>query len=838
MLFVFKHLKINTLKVWHQSWIALSTRYSAMLKNYFKTAVRNLLRNRTFAIINILGLVLGISGTIVIYRIISFEKSFDTYHSDTEQIYRINLVQENEGGINRSVSVMHPLGPAVRTDYPDWTISRIHHYGPGIFKVENGQGVEKKFRETQGMAFVEEDFFQIFNFNIIAGNPDRVLDEPNTMALSESAASKLFDLNGQGYQSVIGKTVMFENKLNLRITAVYQDPPKNTDYAMNYLMFYEGAKIYPYAAGLTNWGTRNGATRLWVKLPNGQTELNAELQLRESSKKYLSNVGSSGDKSYFALEPILDIHLDEETGNGGMISTSVVRGMTVLAVILIITAAINFVNLATAQSVKRAKEIGIRKVLGSKKHHLVGQFLGEVFLITLISVLLSLGISEAALMQLEPLLGYSLGLELFSEPLTIVFLVLILVVVTLLSGFYPSMVLANYNPILAIKSSSLNAKANGKSMSIRRGLVILQFLISQSLIIGTLVIVYQMNYMSTKPLGFDSEAIVTFSVPERTDEKMSLLKSRLQGISGVGDISFYIGSPGAANMNNLDAIKSPLVGEGETFGANRKNVDPYYADLFDLKLLAGEFYREEAPGDYSVINRKFAESLGYDSPEEAVGQRYETRWGRKYIITGIVEDFHNNSLHSDISPVFMMSGPSQYFEAGVKLNLAGGFQETLDQINQVWSDVFSADVFTYQFLDDRVALQYQSEKQVSALLQVFAGIAIFIGCLGLYGLVSFMANQKVKEIGIRKVLGATVKNIIAIFSKEVGALVFIAFVLAAPIGYYLMNDYLNGFAYRIDMGANVFVVAVLVTVIIAISTVGLRAFRAASSNPVKSLRDE
>lgn len=808
-----------------------------MLKNYFKTAIRNLRRNRAFALINILGLVLGISGTIVIYRIVTFEKSFDTFHSDAESVYRINFVQNADGDMQRGKSVMHPLREAMRVDFPDWTVAGIHWYGPGIFVVENEQGVKQKFREEGGMAFIEPGFFEMFDYEIIAGNGDGLLGEPNTMAISASAADKLFGLNGSGYQAILGKTVAFENKLTMKIEVVYKDPPKNTDFGLDYAMFYEGAKIYPYAAGLQAWGTMNGDTRLWVKLPTGQTEEQAEGLLRQASKNYLANLGIQDDNIYLALEPLVDIHLDEETGPGGMVSESSLKGMQVIALILILTAAINFVNLATAQSVKRAKEIGIRKVLGSNKSQLVIQFLGEVFLITAASVVLSLGLSEGALIKLEPVLGYDLGLNLLAEPGIILFLTGLIAVVTLLAGFYPATVLANYNPVHAIKNSSMS-RTSGKGLSVRRFLVVAQFFISQILIIGTLVIIFQMNFIQNKELGFDTEAILTFSIPERTPEKTDLLKSRIAAVSGVGEISFYIASPGGANTNNIDDIKDPNNGE-ETFDANRKNVDHNYANLFDLELVAGEFYREEAPDDRAVLNRKFSEQLGYSNPEEAIGERFETRWGKTYIINGIVEDFHNQALWSGMEPVYMMSDPGQYFEGGVKLKIDEGYKQAISQIEKVWSEVFTEDVFTYQFLDERIAAQYESEKQISGLLQVFAGLAIFIGCLGLYGLVSFMANQKVKEIGIRKVLGATVGGIINIFSKEVLILLGVAFLLAGPIGYYLMKVfYLDSYVYSISIGLPVFLVAIVATVLIAAGTVGFRAFKAATVNPIQSLRDD
>jgi putative ABC transport system permease protein len=807
-----------------------------MLKNYFLTAVRNLRRNRTFALINILGLVLGISGAVVIYRIIIFEKSFDSYHSNIDNVYRVAIHQETEGETQKGISVQHPLGEALRNDMPDATISRIHWYSPGVFQVDNNQGVTKKFRVTDKMAFVEQDFFSIFDFNWLAGNPDHLLDEPNSMVLSASAADKLFELDGTGYQSVLGKTVTFENKLNLKINGVYQDPPKNTDFDIHYLMEYQGAKIYPYASGLTSWQTRNGSARCFVKLPSNQTEIAAEAQLKDLSAKYLAPLGIDANV-YYSLQPLADIHMSEEYGGNSAIDNAALTSLRVIALILLITASINFINLATAQSVKRAKEIGIRKVLGSSKRHLVFQFLGEVFLITLVSVVISLGLSEAALMKLEPFLGYSLGLNIISEPQTLLFLLGITIAVTLLSGFYPAVVLSRYNPVDAIKNSKLTSK-KGNSMSIRRSLVVLQFLISQTLIIGTLVVVFQMDFMKSKPLGFDKENLLTFTIPDNKQENLDLLSSQIEAISAVEGISFYIASPGGASTNNIDEIKGPSGGEDDYFRANRKNVDFNYGSVFKMELLAGEFYRSGAPSNHAVINRKFMNQIGITNAEEAIGSTAETTYGRSMFIVGVVEDFHNNSMKSEMDAVFMMDGRNQFFEAGLRLNANADTRLVIDQVESIWNEIFVGDVFVHQFLDDTIAAQYETEARISELFQVFAGMAIFICCLGLYGLVSFMANQKTKEIGVRKVLGASVRSIVMIFSKEVIMLVAAAFIIAAPLTYYIMSGWLNGYAYKIDMGVSIFIIGILATAIIAMITVGSRAMNAATANPVKSLRDE
>lgn len=807
-----------------------------MLKNYFKTAFRSLLRNRAFTIINVLGLVLGISGTIIIYKIISFETSFDLYHTNIDRVYRVAIHQENEGEIQRAISVQHPLGVALRNDFPDAKVSRIHWYYNGVMKVVNEQGVERKLKINEPAAFVEQDFFEMFDFDIIAGNPKELLTRPNTAVMSAAMADKLFDLNGSGYQSILGKVIRYENKLDLTITGVYANPPKNSDYAIDLLMEYQGAKIYPYANGLTSWGTRNGAARCFMMLPQGQSEEQAEQQLREVSKKYLGPLGVE-DNVYYALQPLSDIHMSEEYGNAGRLDQATLDSLKIVALVLVLIAVINFVNLATAQSVKRAKEIGIRKVLGSKKQHLVGQFLGEVFLIALLALLISLGISEAALMKLEPFLGYSLSLNMAGDVSIVFFLVGLLVTITLLAGFYPSLVLTSYNPVETIKSNALTSK-KGKGMSLRRVLVVVQFLISQTLIIGTLVVIFQRNYMDSQPIGFQSEGILTFDIPDRSEEKLALLKSRLEGITGIGELSFFIATPGASNTNNLDGIKDPRGGEDEDFTANRKDVDEHYAQLFELPLLAGSFYNQNSPHDHSVINRKFMNMLGITDPAEAIGQRFETTYDESYYIAGVVEDFHNNSFRDEISPVYMLNNPYSFFEGGVRLTTPSGYGPIVSQVEKVWSEVFPENVFDYVFVADRVEGQYETERKVSQLFQVFSGMAIIICCLGLYGLVSFMANQKVKEIGIRKVLGASVTSILMIFSREVLVLLAIGFAIATPLTYMVMSNWLNGYVYHIGLGAQIFILGLVLTAIVAGLTVGFRALNAANANPIKSLRDE
>lgn len=810
-----------------------------MFKNYLTTAFRNLTRNKVFALINILGLVLGISGAIIIYKVVSFEHSFDQYHSSANDVYRLNLYYDIGVEQGKSASMMHPLGPALELDMPDWEVSRIHWYREGLFRITNAQGESNLLKYQGKMAFVEPEFFGMFDFDIIAGRQTGLLNEPNTVAISTALADKLFGLDGAGYQDLIGRVVGFENKLELKIESIYRKPPKNTDYGLDAAIFYEGAKIYPYANNLTAWGTRNGDTRTFIKLPKGQTQENADLILEGLSEKYLTQAGYdlSGITAFFLVQPLASIHLDNELGMGN-VDESILDSLNVIALILVLIAAINFINLATAQSVKRAKEVGIRKVLGGGKLQVILQFLGEVFVITTLAVILSLGLSEAILMKLEPFLGYSLGLNLFTQPDTILFLLGLILVVTVLSGAYPALILAGYNPIDAIRNTKLTSKTKKGGMSVRRTLVVFQFLISQVLIIGTLVVVFQMDYMTSEPMGFKTDHILTFRIPERDKEKMDLLKSRISSIAGVEDMSYFIATPGAASIDNFDGIKNPKGEEAENITASRKNVDAQYDDLFEFEFLAGKFYKANSPDDQTVINEKLSMALGFESPVDAIGERLETTYGTSFQIIGVVKDFHNRSFRSVIDPVYMHKGVGQYFEAGISYTEGANASQISDQVNDIWTEIYSEDVYQQFFMEDSVANQYSNEKRISQLFQSLAGVAIFICFLGLYGLVSFMANQKVKEIGIRKVLGASVNNILMIFSKEVSLLVALAFIIAAPLAYYVMNMWLDSYEFRITLGAEIFTIGIFVTFFIAAFTVGSRAMAAALANPVKSLRDE
>ena len=517
--------------------------------------------------------------------------------------------------------------------------------------------------------------------------------------------------------------------------------------------------------------------------------------------------------------------------------------LTILGVIglfLVISACINFINMSTAQGIKRAKEIGIRKSLGVKKGQLVNQFLGETIFISFLSSIAGVILAQLLFISLETVLGYRLDVEIFTNPGELVFFVSLILGVGLLSGFYPAFVMAGMNPIRALKNT-LTAQSTSGLFSLRRSLVVIQFVISQSLIIGTLIASRQMDYFLGSKLGFDKEAVLVTKVPETSPEKLQSLKNVIMKQSGIEMVSLSCASP-LAQFRVSNPIEHPSLGKDDLVVGNLKTADEDYIELFQLTLIAGRNLPEEKNTMDAVINRKLTKTLGYNIPEEALGEKFKYAGDLEFKIIGVVEDFHSVTFHNPMENVILSNLPWNIFEMAVKINTGSGnlseIRGIANQIKMEWDKIFPETIFDYTFLDQQIAKMYENEKKTSQLFQMFSTIAILIGCLGLYGLVSYLANQKTKEIGIRKVMGASVINIFTIFSKEMLTLIAVAFLLAAPLAWYVMNSWLQGFQYQVDLSPLFFVLALLISVGIAFITIGYKAATASFANPVDSLRSE
>ncbi len=800
-----------------------------MIKNYFKTAFRNLRRNKTYSAINIFGLALGIAVCIIIFLVVRFETSFDAFHRKKDRIYRVLTEFHDANAINTSAGVPAPLAGALKNDFPqlEKVTSIFSNGNDQIAVIDEGGHFTKKFKEETGVFFTDPAFFEIFDFKWLTGNPAS-LSEPNTAALTKATAEKYFG----DWKLAVGKILRRNNKQDLKVTGVLDDVPGNTDFQLKVIVSYKTLKSF----ASTDWQSVSSNMGCYILLPENLSEKQFSSLLPAFVKKY-----KTGDNANDVqlLQSLSRVHHDSQAGNylQRFISKELIRGLIFIGLFILIIACVNFINLSTAQAVNRAKEVGIRKVLGSKLHQLRFQFISETSIIVLCAVVISILFAWLILPYIKNILELPLANNIFKDPLLIWFLILLVSIVIILSSLYPSLVLSRFNPITALKSKVVANSTKG--VTVRKGLVVIQFIIAQALIIGTLILVKQMDFFNSKSMGFNKEAIIT--VPFPTDStglsKIGFLKDRLNQQKGISKFSFGFGSP--AESNNWYSNFRFNNAEKETdFPANLKWADSNYINTYDLKLLAGRNLRQSDTATEFIVNVTLLKLLGITDPALALNKEINMWDGKvKANIVGVVKDFHSQSLQQQIVPVLLASNKEFYSMAGIKLK-PHNFASQIKNIEQIWAQVFPEYVFEYQFLDQKIAKFYSSENKLSQLYKIFAIIAILLSCLGLYGLASFMAVQRIKEVSIRKLLGASVKSVIYLFSKEFIILISIAFVLASAIAYYFMNKWLQGYVYRVQLNWWIFFAAGVISLMIALITVSSQAIKAALSNPIKSLRTE
>lgn len=796
-----------------------------MIKNYFKIAWRNLKRNKAYATINVIGLSLGIACGILIFTIVSYHLSFDTYHKNKERVYRLVTEFHNET-IDYNRAVPQPLGKAFRNDYTfAEKTARVVDFENTLISLP-GEKEIIKFVEEQGVVFAEPDFFDILDFPLVKGNKETALQQPNQSLVTQKIAKKYFGSEDKA----IGKTIRLNNKTDFIITGILKDIPPNTDRRQEIYLSYDNLKDRnPWLAGDSSWGGVYSGSQCYTLLKPSTTVTQVNKALLKTVKKFYRD--DEVNEWQFKVQPLADIHFNAEFD--GYADKKYLWALAFIGLFLIITACVNFINLATAQALNRSKEIGIRKVLGSLRGQLFWQFIAETALITIVATILACGIATFLLPLINNLLKSEMILN-FSNWQLPVFLLLLSAIVTFLSGSYPGLILARFQPVLALKSKLSQKHIGG--FSLRRVLVVTQFAISQVLIIGTIVIASQMNYSKKTDLGFDKESIVMLPLPIEDKVKMNTLKTRLSGVGGVEKISLCFQAPAASSNNNTD-VRYDNRAEDEHWGINMKFADDQYLSTFGLKLIAGRnIYPSDTLREF-VVNETFVKKLNLQSPQEVIGKRLTINGDMTAPIVGVVKDFYSYSFHDDVPAICIMSRTQQYANAGIKINNKN-IKPVLASFEKIWNETYPEYLYNYKFLDENVARFYEMDDIMLKLIQGFAFIAILIGCLGLYGLVSFMAVRKTKEVGVRKVLGASVSNILWLFGKEFSRLLLLAFVIAAPLAWWAMNKYLQDFKYQIKMGPGIFALAILSTFIIAAVTVGYRSIKAAVTNPVKSLRTE
>jgi putative ABC transport system permease protein len=810
-----------------------------MLLNYIRIAWRNVTKHKTYAAINIGGLAVGIAACIILFTVVKYELSFDTFQPNYKRIYHVAREIHKSDGVSYGEGLPYPMYDALRVGFPNLVTAALFEAYDGQVTVLDANDPNsfsnKKFIEPLGNFFTDPNFFSVFQYKWLAGSPT-VLKDPDVTVLTRKRAEKYFGR----WQSAIGRLLKIDNTATVKVAGIIEDIPSNTDFPLGLISSYETMKKYPPIYGYsTGWSTTSNFQAFMLLPENVSAKaINDEL-IRFSKDKYNTNRNTKSSIFHF-LRPLSKVHFDKDLSNFGdhTISKNTLWTLSLIGVFIIIMACINFINLSTAQAVSRSKEVGIRKVLGSNRVQLFWQMIGETAIIVCSAVILAVALAITCMPYIKHIASIQEKMSLLNVS-SIVFIAVITVAVTLLAGIYPSLILSGFKPVLALKNKITSASIGG--ISLRRGLVVTQFAISQVLIIGTIIAVMQMSYIRTADLGFNKEAVLTLNsnVDSTVNMRQPAFKQKLLSINGVESVSFSSDVP--SSQGNYSGSFAYDHRPDEKFELFSKFADEDYFATYGLEIIAGRPFDKSDTIREVVVNETLVKKLGINDPQKILG--HEIRTGRNKgkdtwsPVVGVVKDFKTNSLRESVKPLMIAERNKSYYFTGIKLNttnLAG----TQAEIEKAWNEFFPEFVYQSTFMDKRINDFYTQENQLALLYKIFAGIAIFISCLGLYGLVLFMAAQKTKEVGIRKVLGATVSDIVYLFSKEFTLLIIVAFAIAVPVAYYMMSNWLNNFVFRININVWIFLLAIVSSIVIAWITVGYKALKAAKANPVKSLRSE
>ena len=807
-----------------------------MLKSYFKIAWRNIIRHKGYAAINISGLTVGIAACLLIFVVIQYELSFETFRPNFKNIYHVVTQEKRENGFSYNPGLPVPSTDALRLDFPQAKVAALNSSYGSLITVPKQSGTtnpdDKKFTENTGVMFIEPQFFDIFHADWLAGSPS-VLKQPDMVVIDKSSAIKYFG----DWKNAMGKALKMDNVINLKVAGVIEDAQPNTDLPLKVLVSFVSwkahAKDYNYDY---DWHSVSSNHQVFMTLPPNESVDKINALLKNFNHKH-SGIKGVSHKIQF-LQPLAEMHFDTRFGNtlgDHITSRSTIRTLSFIAVLIIIMASINFINLSTAQSVGRSKEVGIRKVLGSSRSQLIGQVIGETAIMVISAILLSVIIAKLLLPYLKNIANVPDNIGLLNAG-SIAFLIITTLVVILLSGIYPALVVSGFKPVLALKNKITAASIGG--IPLRRALVVAQFAISQLLIIGTIIAVKQMNFVNEADLGFNKDAILV--IPGSTDsvslQKITLFKQQLLRNPDVRAVSFVSDVPSSDNNWGTNFyFDHSHKDNGLTTWLKYGDAD--YFKTFELHFLAGNSYEQGDTARQVVVNETFIKKLGIKSPSDAIGKTVSFGGAVWLPIAGVVKDFKTNSLREEVKPIVISPRKALEQEVAIKIQ-THNLHSTVATLQKLWENTYPEYAYNGYFLDENIAQFYKQENQMALIYKLFAGIAILISCLGLYGLVSFMVVQRTKEVGVRKVLGASVASIVYLFSKEFIILIAVSFVIAVPVGWYMMSGWLQNFVYRIHISLDVFVLAVIGSIVLAWLTVGYKSIKAALANPVKSLRSE
>lgn len=806
-----------------------------MLKNFLLTALRHIRRNSIYTLINITGLALGICGCLVIFLVVRYHLSFDNFHPDTGRVYCIDISNPEAHDGEHWNLVPAPMPAAMRQEIPGFEqVAAFHHYTAKV-TIPVAGSVAKKIDAPAQFIIAEPAYFNILQYKWLAGSTNTSLNNPNTVVLTESRAHTYF--GNLPADKMVGKTVVYDDSLLVTVTGILQDWDGNSDF--NFSDFISFSTInHSFLKNdyqLDSWNQLNHSSQALVKLNKGVLPAQVDALFPAFIKKHLDPDPHS--KLQAVLQPFSGIHFHPEYGGEGQkASLPVFYALSGVAVFILLIAAFNFINLSTAQAIQRTKEIGIRKVMGSSKGNLILQFLTETFIVSLAAVLI-------AVICVTPVLKafgvITAGVELgAANTSTWLFLLCISIFVTILAGLYPARVLSRFKAVASLKGVE---KIKGKGY-LRKALIVFQFTISIVFIIGAIVAGKQISYMQSKGLGLKTEAVLTLR-PMWNDKgnKMKVLAQKISALHGVNKVLLQAFAPiGFAHMTN--SIQLQGSDKNQQIEASQHTSNEDFVPFYGIKLLAGRNLLHTDSMQEYLINETCAKALGFTDYHKAIGKMLVPGGTKGYPIVGVVSDFYENSFRQKIPPVIITHDPGQEHCIAIKTSLrgknAGDLQRLITGLEKEWKTVYPEEVFDYSFLDDAVKRLYENEIRMQRLINTTTLIAIFISCMGLFGLGMFTAEKRTKEIGIRKVLGASVINIVAMLSREVVLLIVLSLAIASPIAGLLMQLWLQGFAYRTSLDVWVFIFAGSGALAIAMATIGFKAIKAALANPVNALKNE
>jgi putative ABC transport system permease protein len=819
-----------------------------MIKNYFKIAFRNFRKHKLFTLINIIGLTIGISAALVIYLIVHFDFTFDKHHPDGDRIYRVtsHYGYNGESGYNDGVTAALPLAVKGEISGLDESAPLRTMYQPNIL-VPNGSKAPAKFKNQEDVILADGRFFNIFTYHWLAGSAETSLKAPFQVVLTAKQAKIYFP--ALSYNQMLGKQVIYGDSIKTSVSGIVADLQGNTDITFHDFISYGTIYRVPAIKDDVNekqWGATSSSSQFYIKLAKNVTSENVERQMNDLIKKRNPDMKqNSVDFHKFILEPLSDLHFNGNFNvysNGRVASKVTLYSLLLIALFLLLLGCINFINLTTAQASQRAKEIGIRKTMGSSRKQLIVQLLSETLVITLLSVIIAVGLSPVLLKLFADFIPKGVEANLLQLPI-IAFLILLTITVSLLSGFYPAIVLSAFKPAAVLKNQVNTPGGKSRNAWLRKSLTVTQFVIAQFFIMATVLVSKQIYYVMHKDLGFKKDAIIAIETPfkKANTTNRQVLMNKLGAIPQIEMTSYGDEQPSSDNTNSYGIsykdgkkeIKSDL---------QVKYGDANYPKVYQFKLLSGRNLRMDDSSKAIVVNASYAKLIGFKDPSDAEGTYVEFN-GANTEIVGVIADFFQESLRNSIKPLGIV-WPDKYHDRFIHIALkpetAGGneWKKAIDGMQKAWKEVYPEDDFEYHFVDERIAKFYESEQHTSKLLSWATGLSIFISCLGLLGLAMYTTNLRTKEIGVRKVLGATVTQIVTLLSTELVWLVLLAFVVVTPIAWIVMHKWMQNFTYRTTISWWVFALSGGGMLLTALVTLSFQTIKAAIANPARSLKSE